>query len=286
MSVLIPTRNRASLLRRCLESVRRQTWRDLEVVIADDASRDGTANVVRDCGIQRLTVVPLTSPVGAPRARAAALARCSGKFIAFLDDDDEWKPDKLRLQIERILSCRAIASHSDFDVVDAAGRALVAGCLRRRPLARRAPATLRRLVALYRDGHFRSRPTALFSSVLVARRTLDEVGGFDLRFKRLHDDTDLWMRVCRRHGPSAIDFVDDALVRYRFHPGQISVPQKNRGASVEGLRAAFDARIDNMIFLDKTDEHAYCHEGEHICRGLRRGRFSRLIARNNFEARR
>jgi glycosyltransferase involved in cell wall biosynthesis len=100
VSVVIPTYNRAALVARAIRSVLAQTVGDIEVLVVDDASSDDTAGVVRKIQDPRLTYLRLPVRRGGPAARNAALAVTRGAYVAFLDSDDEWLPDKLQRQLE------------------------------------------------------------------------------------------------------------------------------------------------------------------------------------------
>lgn len=98
LSVIIPAYNRAHTLARALESVRAQRLGDCEVILGDDASTDGTAEVAREI-FPEIKVTRLPVNTGAAAARNAALKLARGEFIAFLDSDDEWLPGKLEAQL-------------------------------------------------------------------------------------------------------------------------------------------------------------------------------------------
>jgi glycosyltransferase involved in cell wall biosynthesis len=101
VSVVIPTRNRARLLGRALDSVHTQEGTgeefDVEVVVVDDASSDDTQEVVR--GYPRVRVIRLDERRGAAAARNRAIRASGGAYVAFLDDDDMWLPHRLRLHL-------------------------------------------------------------------------------------------------------------------------------------------------------------------------------------------
>src|SRR5208282_5213771 len=105
VSAVIPTYNRAALLAQCLASVERQTYRPLEVIVADDGSTDETAKVVEGFREQTatqegLTVAYLLLPQGgAPKARNAGVARATGEFIHYLDSDDLIHSRKIQCQV-------------------------------------------------------------------------------------------------------------------------------------------------------------------------------------------
>ena len=98
VSVIIPTYNRARQVKRAALSVLNQTERDLELIVVDDGSTDGTLSVLAGIGDPRLRCVQQDHG-GACRARNKGVSLARGKYIAFHDSDDLWRPDKLRLQV-------------------------------------------------------------------------------------------------------------------------------------------------------------------------------------------
>lgn len=102
VSVIIPTYNREASIRRSIESVLNQTYTDLELIVVDDGSVDGTAAVVKAIDDPRLRYVyQPNGGAGAARNRGMELAK--GDYIAFQDSDDVWRPDKLRKQMEYLM---------------------------------------------------------------------------------------------------------------------------------------------------------------------------------------
>src|SRR5262249_3537179 len=98
VSVVIPTRNRRALLLRTLSSVLWQREVDLDVVVIDDSSNDGTAEMIRKLGDLRVSVVSQERRMGVSAARNRGIQESKGEGVAFLDDDDLWAPDKLLKQ--------------------------------------------------------------------------------------------------------------------------------------------------------------------------------------------
>lgn len=106
VSVVLPTRNRLDSLRQALASLARQSYRNFEVWLVNDASSDDTDTFVRAGNLQRaypgipsIHVLTNATPRGAAASRNRALRRSAGEYIAFLDDDDEWLPDYLERQV-------------------------------------------------------------------------------------------------------------------------------------------------------------------------------------------
>src|SRR2546421_10333643 len=106
ISVVIPTRNRRALVSRALTTVLGQRNVDIEVFVVDEGSSDGTAELVRSLADSRVTVVRHETPKGVANARNAGLARARAPWVAFLDDDDVWAPDKLALQRDAATGAR------------------------------------------------------------------------------------------------------------------------------------------------------------------------------------
>lgn len=109
VSVIIPTYNRAPVLRRAIESALSQTYPALEVVVADDGSSDDTAEVVLSLG-PRVRYLRQEN-AGVSAARNFGMRNARGEFIAFLDSDDAWQPWKLKAQVA------ALAAHPDAGLV-------------------------------------------------------------------------------------------------------------------------------------------------------------------------
>lgn len=100
VSVVIPTHNYGKFIAATLDSVRAQTYRSIETIVVDDGSTDHTADVVRAYSEVRYFY---QSNQGVSVARNRAIADAQGEFIAFLDADDIWKPEKLSIQIAYML---------------------------------------------------------------------------------------------------------------------------------------------------------------------------------------
>lgn len=107
VSVVIPTHNREDKIISAIESVRRQTYSHIEIVVVDDASSDNTLLSLEQYkekleNRDLLIICPLEKNGGPAYARNYGVSRSRGTYIAFLDDDDQWHPDKLAIQIEQI----------------------------------------------------------------------------------------------------------------------------------------------------------------------------------------
>ena len=99
VSVIVPTRNRSALLATTLRTVVRQRDVDLEVIVVDDGSTDDTGGVVAALDDPRVLLIRCPPPGGVSAARNVGAAEAHGEWLAFLDDDDLWAPDKLACQL-------------------------------------------------------------------------------------------------------------------------------------------------------------------------------------------
>lgn len=101
VSAIIPTHNRPDLVVRAVRSAMAQTYRDLEVIVVVDGPDPATKKTLEQFGDEQLNVIALPEAVGAAQARNIGAESARGDWIAFLDDDDEWVPEKTELQMER-----------------------------------------------------------------------------------------------------------------------------------------------------------------------------------------
>ena len=126
VSVVIPTRKRPGLVGRAVNSALRQTLDEIEVIVVIDGPCEETFQVLRRIEDSRLRVKSLDRQVGVGEARNAGVREARGKWVALLDDDDEWFPRKLEIQLQTaeqssylypILSCRFIARMKEGDLI-------------------------------------------------------------------------------------------------------------------------------------------------------------------------
>ena len=105
VSVILPTFNRAQTLLRAVGSVLNQTFEDFELIVIDDGSTDETPALIGSLTDRRLIYIQRSSNSGVSAARNSAIRASRGRLIAFQDSDDEWEPQKLERQIERMEAC-------------------------------------------------------------------------------------------------------------------------------------------------------------------------------------
>jgi glycosyltransferase involved in cell wall biosynthesis len=120
VSVLIPAYNCAATICRAIRSALQQTFQDFELVIVDDGSRDATVEMIATIVDPRIKVIRHAKNMGEAEARNTAVRSASGRFVAFLDSDDEWLPEKLSLQMDVVHRGQEeiIANVSGFFLID------------------------------------------------------------------------------------------------------------------------------------------------------------------------
>ncbi len=207
VAVIIPTYNRAALLGRAVSSVLGQTFRDFELIVVDDGSTDGTADLpVFACGDPRLYLLRLPDNRGVSAARNTGVREATASWIAFLDSDDEWLPAKLSRQVEWMEKNR------DFRICQTR-EIWIRNGVRVNP-----PGTHEKSGGdLFAASVERCMITP--SSVMLSRELFEAVGGFDESL-RACEDYDLWLRVTSRNEVGLID--EYLLKRYGGHADQLS----------------------------------------------------------------
>lgn len=185
ISIIIPAYNAEKTILETIQSVLNQTIFDFEIIVIDDGSKDKTLEVISMIGDPRIRVLSYPN-AGVSTSRNRGLEQARGEFIAFLDHDDLWSPEKLESQL------RALQEHPDAalayswtDHCDNAGNVITMG----RHLSWTGNVYSKLLVDNFLD-------TA--SNPLIRKVALDEVGGFDPSINS-SGEWDLWLRLAIRY---------------------------------------------------------------------------------------
>ena len=200
VSVIIPTRNRSALLSQTLRSVLWQQDVDLEVIVVDEASTDDTLDVVAAFADARIRVIRNAAPAGVAAARNRGAADALGDWLAFVDDDDLWAPDKLRLQLEEARVLGRDWVYGGAVIIDSDARILRA----QPPMPVHATvAALRRYDAIPGGA----------SNVIMRHVTWLSSGPFDTRLRNT-EDWELYLRLAKLGLPACVNL---PLVGRRLH---------------------------------------------------------------------
>jgi len=207
VTVVMPVHNREAWVGRALESVLAQTWSDFEIVVVDDGSTDGTADVLQR---YRSHITLLSSPHGgAYAARNLAIRQSRGALVAFIDSDDVWHPDRLECQLPLLDDPEVGLVFGDACLVD-----------RRRDPAQRLRRTFFDGASPFRGrgGSGFTRGNCIpFSSVLVRRRCFETCGEFAP--VRVGADYLKWFEIAHRH---RLDYVPRPVCDYVIHRGSLT----------------------------------------------------------------
>jgi glycosyltransferase involved in cell wall biosynthesis len=204
VSAVIPVYNGEAFVAECLESVFRQTYRPIEVICVDDGSTDRSVDIVRGFGTGVTLLQQANRDVSA--ARNAGTRNASGEFVAFLDHDDWWEPDKTAKQV------RVFLDHPDTDLVFTdLVKWYAAGRIRRPRDRHRAAASL---TAGNLFAKLLRKNVLMPSAVMVRRESFLRSGGFDESFKTC-GDYELWLRMAA--AGMRFRYLPEPLLRYRHH---------------------------------------------------------------------
>jgi hypothetical protein len=234
VSVVIPTYNAAAFLAEAVASARAQTYAPLEILVVDDASADGTADLAESLGARAVRQKENRGP-SAARNRGVTLA--AGDVVAFLDADDAWLPWHLELCMG------ALAAHAGVALACTGALAWDAP-VPPRPARPRVEVVDDPTVELLGD------PFVPQSAAVVRRDAVGEAGWYD-EGRRYAEDFDLWLRIAARH---QLGRVRAPGVRRRPHPGQAS------HATLRMFESAYAVRLRTLDLVaaraDRARENA------------------------------
>lgn len=118
VSVIVPTYNSKNFVSNAIDSILRQTYKGVEIIVIDDFSSDGTYEYLKEkySGVESIVLLRNDSNVGAAGARNVGISKATGRYIAFLDSDDQWKPEKLEVQIAFMRETDSVLCYSWYDI--------------------------------------------------------------------------------------------------------------------------------------------------------------------------
>lgn len=226
-SVVIPTYNRARLIRKTILSLLDQTLPPTQIIVVDDGSSDNTPEVIREFA-ERVEYV--WQPNGGDgSARNTGLRRAKCEYVAFLDSDDLWLPNKLEVQrrdLERTGYAWTFSDVSMFSDEDPHVKGLYSEQAIKPQCGFVAPKLL--------FGNFIASP-----SPLIRRAVFDQVGEFAVREELdAHADWDMWLRIAAKH---KLSYLPEVLAKYRVHAAS-----KTKGAT------AYSAHINRRTVLERA----------------------------------
>ena len=123
VSVITPVYNAEKYLENAIKSVLAQSYKEIEIVLVDDCSEDGSSQIIAGYRQSHPEITYFRQPqnMGAGAARNKALELAAGQYVAFLDSDDVWKLDKIEKQIKRMKEAKSPFSYTAIEMIDAKG---------------------------------------------------------------------------------------------------------------------------------------------------------------------
>ena len=236
VSVVIPVYNRSELVGRAIRSVLAQTWVDFEVIVVDDASDDGTPERIRDEFGEQVRLLVQERNRGVSAARNCGVSAGCGEWMAFLDADDEWLPEKLAKQLAALRASGLAVCHTD-------------------------EIWIRNGVRVNPPKQYRKQGGDIFaqalqvccmcpSSLVIRRDLLRDVGMFDEELP-VCEDYDLFLRLTARHQVACVD--EKLVLKYGGHEDQLS----RAFPALDRFRVqALDKLLGEMIELDEERREA------------------------------
>ena len=205
VSVIIPTYNHRDYVLQTLDSVFAQTFEDYEIIVINDGSPDDTSELLRPLGDEGKIRYFEQANAGQAAGRNRGLALSKGEFIAFLDDDDLWPPDKLRWQVE------FLDAHPDVAVIGGAVQPINdAGVKLMEEISHDAPITFESL--------FSGCPFVSPGQTLIRKGALEKVGGLNENLWGV-DDYDMWFQLLKSE---TIEARPQLGLCYRYHSSNAS----------------------------------------------------------------
>lgn len=235
VSVVIPTRDRPDLLAQAVRSVRAQRDVDLEILVVDDASSDPSATAPASVSDPRVRLLRHATPQGVAATRNRGVVEAAGAWVAFLDDDDLWAPDKLSAQLAAAELAGRSWVYAGAVRIDQHGTVLSGG----------PPPRPERITAAL--GRYNSVPAGA-SNVIVRAELLSRTGAFDPGLRRT-EDWDLWLRLAR-HGPPA--WVRRPLVGYRQHAANAPADPAAMVTEPALLARRYGIPVDHVAMLRRA----------------------------------
>jgi len=271
VSVIIPTYNRAKFLSLALASVLNQTFQDFEIIIVDDNSQDNTQEFVTDFDDKRIKYIRHETNKGVAASRNTGVISSDGEYIAFLDDDDEWLPHKLEVQVDLLEKSSSIigAVYSGaFKVESSNGNVLAQHTPKKRG------DVFNEMIVGNCAG-----PT---STLLLRRECFEKVGLFDVNIG-FGEDYDMWLRISQGYH---FDYIEEPLVRYSIQNNGLSNNYEIRLKGAEALLSKheqlYETNRKNYSYRYFSIGVLYCYNGN-----IKRGReiFFKAVKLYPFEIR-
>lgn len=218
VSVIIPVYNREKTIKYCLDSVLSQTYKNFEVILVDDCSTDNSINIIKSYNDERIKLLPLNKNSGAQYCRNVGIKAASYDWIAFLDSDDEWLPDKLEKQVKILAENKFdpyLLIHSNAILVDKLNNEI-------KPyiVPHTSGTNVYRLLL--------QRPAPFFQAMLVSKKALTDINYLDENVPSYQE----WDTSTRLAKYCRFIHIEEPTFKYYYHDGDTI--SKNLHRDIEG----------------------------------------------------
>ena len=194
VSIIMPSYNTANYINKSIQSVINQTYQNWELLIVDDCSTDNTDAIVDEFQDKRIRYIKNEKNSGAAISRNRALREAKGRWIAFLDSDDLWKPEKLEKQIQFMKKKRCYFSYTNYEEIDANGNkmnVIITG-----------PKVISKM------GMF----NYCWPGCLTVMYDREKIGLIQIENIKKNNDYAMWLKVCKK---TRCYLLDEVLAEYR-----------------------------------------------------------------------
>lgn len=249
VSVVIPTYNRTDFVRPAILSVLNQTYQDFEIIVVDDGTTKNTSDLITALHSKKIKYIRHEYNKGEAETRNTGILNSNGQYIAFLDDDDEWFSEKLKLQVNKIEN-----SPQQIGLIYTG----LLGChYRENKLLYQW-----QYIPLHKGNTYYTLMKKNFiytpSSVLIRRRCMEQIGLFNPEIA-YGLDYDYWIRISEQFD---FEYLAEPLVKYRLHENGLS---NNNELKVQGAQD-LAMKYGKQITANNYWRSIYLHLGIELCR--------------------
>jgi teichuronic acid biosynthesis glycosyltransferase TuaG len=218
ISIITPSYNSRRFIKETIDSVLAQTYENWEMIIVDDKSQDDSVeyikNLIKDD--HRIQLIELNENVGAAMARNKALELADGRYIAFLDSDDVWMSNKLKIQMNFMQKNHYPISFTSYKIID--------------EYSNDNNHTINVVKSLNLQQYLKNTIIGFSTSMIDRSLMSEEIKFLDIRIRQ---DTNLWVTLLKK-GYKAYG-IDELLVKYRVHSNSISANKLKAAKGVWNL---------------------------------------------------
>jgi len=247
VSVIIPAYNQANFIDKAIESVLRQTYQDFEIIIINDGSKDNTEEIVKNYSDFRIRYICHANNMGVSKARNTGIRASRGDYIALLDSDDEFLPERLGRQVQLLQN-----KSSEVGVV----------CSWSYNIDEKGNYISKRYLPK-KDGYIyedllSTNPISV-PTVLIRKECFEKVGLFDNLLDG-QEDWDMWIRIAKYYKFSLIKTL---LAKRRIHPNRISYDLERKNVTANRIIKKY---MGELKVRQSIHSSHYLYIGFRFCR--------------------